>query len=203
MGESHRQLTHELCKPSLIIMCMAFSAHPYGMFITLLASLLPPHRTRLHPSVTFVALFRRLTTIPSLWLSWPPHSPLHSSSPICDFCGPLPTSCPYPFVMTVSASSLSTSSAVTPLFHHGILSPSLWYIHRPSLSSCSPLHSPSPFLLTTALTSIFPLLPPPHSPSSFISNVSRHTSWLLRGPRSSPSPNPPASQLSVGSPPLR
>ncbi len=163
--------------------------------------------------MTFAALFQRLAPIPSLWLSRPLHSPPHSSSPICDFCGPLPTSPPYPFIMAVSASSLtttlvfthlrllqlSTSSAVTPLFHHGILGPSLWYIHHPSLSSRSSPHSPSPFSLTTALTSIFPLLPPPHSPSSFISNVSRCTSWLLRGPQSSPSPNPPASQLSVGS----
>src|SRR6266702_1317782 len=115
MGESHRQLTHELCKPSLIIMCMAFSAHPYGMFITLLASLLTHHRTRLHPSVTFVALFLRLTTIPSLWLSRPPRSPPHLSSPICDFCGPLPTSRPYPFIMAVSASSLTTALVFTHL----------------------------------------------------------------------------------------
>src|SRR6266702_4373915 len=106
MGESHRQLTHELCKPSLIIMCMAFSAHPYGMFITLLASLLTHHRTRLHPSVTFVALFQHLAPIPSLWLSRPLHSPPHSSSPICDFCSPLPIFPPYPFILAVLASSL-------------------------------------------------------------------------------------------------
>src|SRR6266702_13366 len=94
---------------------MAFSAHPSGTFIAFPASLLAHHHTRLHPSVTFVALSRRLATIPSLWLSRPPHSPPHSSSPICDFCSPLPTSHPYPFVMAVSASSLTTALVFTHL----------------------------------------------------------------------------------------
>ncbi len=51
---------------------MAFSAHPSGTFIAFPASPLTHHRTRLHPSVTFVALylFHSRPIVP-LWRSRP------------------------------------------------------------------------------------------------------------------------------------
>ncbi len=59
---------------------MAFSAHPSGTFIAFPASPLAHHRTRLHPSVTFAALylFRGRPIVP-LWRSRP--IPLVRSSP--------------------------------------------------------------------------------------------------------------------------
>ncbi len=59
---------------------MAFSAHPSGTFIAFPASLLAHHHTRLHPSVTFAALylFHGHPIVP-LWHSRP--IPLVHSSP--------------------------------------------------------------------------------------------------------------------------
>src|SRR6266702_1598738 len=59
---------------------MAFSAHPSGTFIAFLASLLAHLRTRLHPSVTFAALYLFCgCPIVPLWCSRP--IPLVRSSP--------------------------------------------------------------------------------------------------------------------------
>src|SRR6266702_3912289 len=106
---------------------MAFSAHPSGTFIafplrSLTTALAFTHLLllRLPTSSAVAPSFHHGILGPSLWyVHRPPglsaRSPPHSSSPICDFCSPLPTSCHYPFLMTVSASLLTTALVFTHL----------------------------------------------------------------------------------------